>query len=136
MLKRKEETKKYFIFLMVDNHVSKREEEKSESYFALHCYHHVSILEGRHYVEKGEKDMIMNLFMCRKITWSSKRKSEAAVTNPFIWLHNKRRLDFHHFPSFFERDQEPTEKKAKGGEKNNKRKGREKKRKETEKENK
>ena len=42
----------------------------------------------------------MNLFMCRKIMWSSKIKSEAAVINPFIWLHYKRRLDFHHFPSF------------------------------------
>ncbi|KAF3608158.1 hypothetical protein DY000_02047378 [Brassica cretica] len=75
MLKRKEETKKYFIF---DNHVSEREEEKSESYFALHCHHHVSILEGRHYVEKEENDKV-------KVTWSSKRGG-TAVTNLFIWF--------------------------------------------------
>ena len=87
MLKRKEETKKYFIF---DNHVSKREEEKSESYFALHCHHHVSILEGRHYVEKEENDKV-------KVTWSSKREGGAAVTNLFIWFYYKRKVDLCHF---------------------------------------
>ena len=70
--------------------MSKREEEKSESYFALHCHHHVSILEGRHYVEKEENDKV-------KVTWSSKREGGAAVTNLFIWFYYKRKVDLCHF---------------------------------------
>ena len=43
----------------------------------------------------------------------SRIQSVILVTMLFIMVNYKKRLDFHHFPSFFERDQEPREKKEK-----------------------
>ena len=64
-------------------------------------------------MEKGEKDKRMNLFMTKKLTWSSMRKGGAAVTNLFIWFHYKRKVNLIHFPTYVTKRVEKRRKKKK-----------------------